>query len=596
MLKSRFCGDLRDTDAGSEVELAGWVQRRRDHGGLIFVDLRDSQGFVQTVFNPEWSQAAHAVADQMRGEYVVWLRGTVVRRPPETVNPRMPTGEIEVHATDARILNAAQTPPFYISDDADIEEPLRLRYRYLDLRRPSMRENLVFRHRMIKYIRDFLDDRGFVEVETPILLASTPEGARDYLVPSRVHPGAFYALPQSPQQLKQLLMVAGMERYFQIARCFRDEDLRADRQPEFTQLDLEMSFVDENDILGLMEALYTGLTATLRPELHVNTPFPRLTYAESMQRFGSDKPDLRFGMELFSLDDIVASSEFAVFRSALESGGRVRGLCLTGGALMSRRQIDELTELARSRGARGLVSIGLRPEARLDALTEEDVRSPAARYLALDELRGIVQRAGAAPGDLMLIVADREAVTATVLDVLRRELAERGGLANPSELAFCFITEFPLFEWSEADGRWYSVNHPFTAPRDEDIPLLDTAPGQARAKAYDVACNGWEVGGGSIRIHDSAMQSRIFDLLGIGPEEQQQRFGHMLEAFRFGAPPHGGIALGIDRNVALLLGKSDIREVIAFPKTKSATDLMTGAPSPVPPEQLRELHIAVTAD
>jgi len=596
MLKSHYCGDLRAGDVGTVVELAGWVQRRRDHGGLIFVDLRDSRGVVQVVFNPEWSRDAHVIADQMRGEFVVWLRGEVVSRSAETVNPRMDTGEIEVHATEARVLNASLTPPFYISDDANVEELLRLRYRYLDLRRPSMQHHLLFRHRVVKYIRDFLSARDFVEIETPILLASTPEGARDYLVPSRVHPGSFYALPQSPQQLKQLLMVAGMERYFQIARCFRDEDLRADRQPEFTQLDLEMSFVQQDDILNLIEALYAGLTAELRPELRMLQPFPRLTYAESLRRFGTDKPDLRYGMELFTLDDIVALSEFAVFRRAIEAGGQVRGLCYSGGSETSRRQIDELTELARSRGAGGLVTIALRREARLDALTEEDFRSPALRYLSLAELRGIVERSGAAPGDLLLVVADRAPQVNAVLDVLRRELAQRAGLIDDKMLAYCFILDFPLFEWNEGEQRWDSSHHPFTAPHEDDAALLDTRPGDVRSQAYDLACNGWELGSGSIRIHERAMQARIFALLGIPPDEQQQRFGHMLEAFQYGAPPHGGIAPGIDRTVAILLGESDIREVIAFPKTKSATDVMTGAPSPVPPKQLRELHISVTSD
>jgi aspartyl-tRNA synthetase len=596
MLKSHYCGDLRAGDAGSTVELAGWVQRRRDHGGLIFVDLRDSRGTVQTVFNPEWSSSAHEVADQMRGEFVVWLRGTVVQRSPDAVNPRMDTGEIEVHAVEARVLNPSLTPPFYISDDADVEELLRLRYRYLDLRRPIMHHHLAFRHRVVKYIRDFLSERNFIEIETPILLASTPEGARDYLVPSRVHPGSFYALPQSPQQLKQLLMVAGMERYFQIARCFRDEDLRADRQPEFTQLDLEMSFVEQDDILDLIEALYAGLTAELRPDARMLQPFPRLTYAQSLRRFGTDKPDLRFGMELFTLDDLLPSCEFVVFRRALETGGQVRGLCYTGGSETSRRQIDELTDLAKSRGAAGLVTIALNRDARLDSLSETDFRSPALRHLSLPELRGIVERSGAAPGDLLLIVADRPAVTNAVLDVLRRELAQRAGLIDDHMLAYCFILDFPLFDWNEGEQRWDSSHHPFTAPHEDDVALLDSNPGDVRSQAYDLACNGWELGSGSIRIHERAMQARIFALLGIPPDEQQQRFGHMLDAFQYGAPPHGGIAPGIDRTVAILLGESDIREVIAFPKTKSATDVMTGAPSPVPPKQLRELHINLAPD
>ena len=596
MLKSVYCGELGIDEVGKVVDLAGWVQRRRDHGGLIFVDLRDSTGVVQTVFNTAWSAEAHTSADQMRGEYVVWLRGTVEKRSPETVNPRMATGEIEVHVTEARILNAARTPPFYISDDADIEELLRLRYRYLDLRRPSMHHNLVVRHRVVKFIRDFLSDRGFTEVETPILLASTPEGARDYLVPSRVNPGRFYALPQSPQQLKQLLMVAGFERYFQIARCFRDEDLRADRQPEFTQLDLEMSFVDQEDILALVEELYTGLAAEIRPDLRRLSPFPCLTYAEATRRFGTDKPDLRFGMELFSLDDLVAGSEFAVFRGALESGGQVKGICLPGGGSMSRKQIDDLTEMAKLRGAKGLITIAIQPDANLDALTAESVRSPAARYLKDEELRGIVLRAGAAPGDLILIVADKPKVVNPVLDLLRRELGQRFNLIEAGLLAFCFVVDFPLFEWNEEEGRWDSSHHPFTAPRDEDMPLLDTAPGEVRSKAYDLVCNGWELGSGSIRIHERAMQARIFALLGISPDEQQARFGHILEAFEYGAPPHGGVAPGIDRTVALLLGKSDIREVIAFPKTKSATDPMTGAPSTVSPQQLHELSIKVVTE
>jgi aspartyl-tRNA synthetase len=596
VLKTRYCGELRREDVGSSVELAGWVQRRRDHGGLIFVDLRDSTGLVQVVFNPDWSPAAHAIAGEMRGEFVVWVRGSVVARSPETVNPRLPTGEVEIHAVEARILNAAHTPPFYISDDVDIEELLRLRYRYLDLRRPSMHENLVLRHRVVQYIRRFLDGRGFIEVETPILLASTPEGARDYLVPSRVNPGTFYALPQSPQQLKQLLMVAGVERYFQIARCFRDEDLRADRQPEFTQLDLEMSFVDEDDILALTEALYSGLAAEIRPDRRRTSPFPRLTYAESMRRFGTDKPDLRFGMELFSLDDLVSNSEFAVFRSALQAGGQVRGICLPGGAGLSRKQIDDLTEMARGRGARGLVSIAILPEADLNSLSAEQVRSPAARYLSAEELRAIAARAGAAAGDLILIVADQPAVANAVLDLLRRELGRRFELIDDGLFAFCFVVDFPLFEWNEGEGRWDSSHHPFTAAKDDDLPLLETSPGEVRSKAYDLVCNGWELGSGSIRIHDRAMQSRIFALLGITPDDQQLRFGHMLEAFEYGAPPHGGIAPGIDRTVALLLGKSDIREVIAFPKTKSATDPMTGAPSVVAPQQLRELHIAIVPE
>ncbi|HZU77310.1 MAG TPA: aspartate--tRNA ligase, partial [Dehalococcoidia bacterium] len=493
----------------------------------------------------------------------------------------------------AAILNPSKTPPFYINEDAEISEQLRLKYRYLDLRRPLMHERLVMRHRVVKFIRDYMTERGFIEVETPVLMKSTPEGARDYLVPSRVHPGEFYALPQSPQQLKQLLMVAGVERYFQIARCFRDEDLRGDRQPEFTQLDLEMSFVEEADIYELIETMFLRMTAALTPEFTVPAPFPRITYAEALRRFGSDKPDLRYGLELFDVSDVVANSEFGVFRSAVASGGRVRGIVAPGCAGYSRRQTDELTELAKSRGAKGLVTMALQGEGSVDRLTMEDVRSPASRFLDIDAVRGIAHAGNAQRGDLILLVADRPPVVNAALDLLRRTLAAQLDLADPDVLACAFITEFPLLEWNETEGRWDSAHHPFTAPLPEDLHLLESDPGEVRSRAYDFVCNGWEMASGSIRIHDQAMQRAIFDLLRISPEEQEARFGHMLEAFQYGAPPHGGIAPGIDRLVALLLRQSDIREVIAFPKTKSASDPMTGAPSPVDERQLRELHIAV---
>ncbi|MGH2599806.1 MAG: aspartate--tRNA ligase, partial [Dehalococcoidia bacterium] len=499
---------------------------------------------------------------------------------------------IEVQARTVDVLNAAKTPPFPIGDESDPGELTRLRYRYLDLRRPEMSERIRLRHRVVNHIRTFLNERDFIEVETPILLKSTPEGARDYLVPSRVHPGKFYALPQSPQQLKQLLMVAGVERYFQIARCFRDEDLRADRQPEFTQLDLEMSFVEEADILDLMEELYRGLTRTMRPDVAIPDPFPRITYEEAMRRFGSDKPDLRYGMELFEISDLVRDSEFGVFRGAVESGGHVRGIAVPGSAEMTRRQIDELTEIARARGAKGLVTVGLLGDPAV--ITPDQVRSPVARFLSSELICTIAERFGARQGDMLLLVADSYAVGSVVLDTLRREMAGRLELAQPDTFAYLFVTDFPLFEWNADQDRWDSSHHPFTAPKDEDVALLDSEPGRVRSKAYDLVCNGWELGSGSIRIHERAVQSRIFDLLAISPEEQQERFGHMLDAFEFGAPPHGGVAPGIDRTVALLAGVGDIREVIAFPKTKTAADPMTGAPSSVDERQLGDLHIAVT--
>jgi aspartyl-tRNA synthetase len=590
VLKTRYCGELRADDAGTTVTLAGWVHRRRDHGGLTFLDLRDSTGIVQVVLNPADAPAAHQAAEAMRAEFVVRITGAVVMRAANAVNPRLPTGEIEVQAREARVLNPARTPPFPINEEEEPGELTRLRYRYLDLRRPDMAARLRLRHRAVNFIRSFLNERGFIEVETPILLKSTPEGARDYLVPSRVQPGRFYALPQSPQQLKQLLMVAGVERYFQIARCFRDEDLRADRQPEFTQLDLEMSFVEEKDILDLMEDLFTGMTRELRPDAALPVPFPRITYAEAMRRFGSDKPDIRYGMELFDISDLVADSEFGVFRGAVESGGLVRGLAVPGGAEFTRRQIDELTEVAKSRGAKGLVTVGLQGEPA--TLTPEQVRSPIARFLSPDLLQEMASRAGARQGDLILLVADAEAIVNPALDTLRREVAARMNLADPNTFAYLFVTDFPLVEWNESEGRWDSSHHPFTAPKAEDIALLDSDPGRVRSQAYDLVCNGWELGSGSIRIHQRDVQARIFSLLNIPPEEQQERFGHMLDAFEYGAPPHGGVAPGIDRTVAILAGVPDIREVIAFPKTKTASDPMTGAPSPVDERQLRDLHIA----
>ena len=592
-LKSHSCGELRAEHDGQEVTLAGWVHRRRDHGSLIFIDLRDHDGIVQVVFNPKQAEEAHRVASEVRNEYVMQVQGRVAPRPPGTENRNMATGEIEVHAQGATLLSPSKTPPFYINEETEVEDLLRLRYRYLDLRRERMHRNIVFRHKVVQFIRNFLNERGFVEVETPILIKSTPEGARDYLVPSRVNPGRFYALPQSPQQLKQLLMVAGFERYFQIAHCFRDEDLRADRQPEFTQLDIEISFIDEEDMLNLMEDLHTAMAETLRPDMRLFKPFPRLTYAEALRRFGTDKPDLRYGMELVDVSDLLAESEFSVFRETLVAGGVVRGICAPGGAVLSRRQVDELTAFVKTVGGKGLISIGLTGEGPVEELTTDEFHSPMHRYLSLEEVRAIAARVGASRDDLIIMVADQEEQASQALDGLRREMARRLNLVDEGLLAFCFITDFPLVEWNEAEERWDAVHHPFTSPKEEDLPLMDSDPGHVRARAYDLVCNGWEIAGGSIRIHRRDVQEKMFSLLRIAPAEAQDRFGHMLEAFEYGAPPHGGIATGLDRTVMLLAGERDIREVIAFPKTKTASDPLFGAPSTVSDAQLKELHIAL---
>ena len=593
MLKTHSCGELNKNHVGARVTLAGWVDRRRDHGGLIFIDLRDGQGIVQVVFNPEVSKPCHDIASEMRNEYVVRVSGEVAPRPPGTENPKLPTGDIEVIAHNTDILNPSKTPPFYINEDTEVEESLRLRYRYLDLRRERMKENLILRHKVVKFMRDFLDARGFIEVETPILIKSTPEGARDYLVPSRLYPGKFYALPQSPQQLKQLLMVAGVERYFQIARCFRDEDTRADRQPEFTQLDLEMSFVEEEDILSLLEELLTSMVETIKPEMRLMKPFPRLTYAEAMERYGTDKPDLRFGMEIGDLSDIVAQSNFSIFRSAIAGGGKVKGICAPCCATYTRSQLDELNKMVRGLGAEGLVTMALGGgTGSLNDLTGEMVKSVVTKFLTLDQVKEIAGRLGAGMGDLLLIIAGKKTrLVNTALSELRREMGHRLKLAEPDLLAFTFIVDYPLLQWNEETKQWESMHHPFTAPKDEDVPLLDSAPEKVRAKHYDIVCNGYELSSGSLRIYTSHLQRRIFKLLGYSDEEVEERFGHFLEAFDYGAPPHGGIAPGIDRIVMLLAGEETIREVIAFPKSQTAADLTFDAPSPVTDEQLAELHL-----
>lgn len=579
--RTKKCGELTAENIGEEVRLNGWVQKRRDHGGVIFIDLRDRWGVVQVVVDPGSAPAAHGAAEAVRSEYVLSVQGKVRPRPEGTENPNLGTGQIEISADHIYVLNSSKTPPFPISDEVDVDELVRLKYRYLDLRRPAMQDKLVLRHKMIKLMRDFLDARDFVEVETPILIKSTPEGARDYLVPSRLYPGSFYALPQSPQQLKQLLMVAGMERYFQIAKCFRDEDPRADRQPEFTQLDLEMSFAKQDDILGLIEALMIEIVETLSDKRIVK-PFPRLTYAEAMDRFGTDKPDLRFGLELVKFDDVVADSQYMVFRNALDKGGEVKGVLAPGCASYSRKDIDDITALARTFGAKGLLTIQVTPEG---------IRSPSAKYLTEQEMSSIVERGGAKVGDMIMIVADEPSVVAKALGGLRLEMGTRLNLRDPDMLYFLWVVDFPMFEWDEKANRWDSAHHPFTSPHDDDIPLLDSDPGRARSNAYDLVCSGAEVASGSIRIHQREVQEKVFKLLNIPEEEQAARFGHLLEAFEFGAPPHGGIAPGIDRLVMLMLGEENIREVIAFPKTATAYDPMTEAPSPVTEEQLNELHI-----
>ncbi|MDA0769820.1 MAG: aspartate--tRNA ligase [SAR202 cluster bacterium Casp-Chloro-G4] len=596
MLKTISCGDVRAEHIGKTVTLAGWVNRRRDHGSLIFIDLRDREGLVQVVFNPENAPEAHGIAEQLRSEWVVQVIGEVTKRPEGSENPNLPTGQIEVAINQITVLNESKTPPFYINEESEVDEFIRLKYRYMDLRRPAMRDMIIMRHKVVKFIRDFLDERGFLEIETPILIKSTPEGARDYLVPSRLYPGRFYALPQSPQQLKQLLMAAGVERYFQIARCFRDEDPRADRQPEHTQLDLEMSFVEEDDVLNLIEELYTKLIEALFPEKWLVKPFPRLTYEESMALYGTDKPDMRFDLDMADLSDVGTQTEFRVFTSVVESGGIVKGFNAPGCATYSRRQTDELIDFVKARGAQGLVTISLTGEGDLDDLTEEQIRSGASRFLTVEQVKEMARRVEAQPGDMMLIVAGPAKSTNLALSLLRHEMGQRLGLADPNQVALAFVTDFPLFEYNDDDGTWDAMHHAFSMPKEGHEQFLETDPGRVLGKLYDLVANGSELASGSIRIHKRELQERVFKVLGYSKEQVAERFDQLLTAFEYGTPPHGGIAPGIDRLLMVLMGKDNIRDVIAFPKTQSGFDPLFEAPNVVEQSQLEDLHIQITAN
>ena len=594
MLKNISCGSLRSEDIGKYVTLAGWVHRRRDHGNLIFIDLRDREGLVQVVFNPELEEKSHNIAQQLRNEWVIQVSGEVSARPEGTVNSDMKSGEVEVYASELTVLNQSLTPPFYVNEDVSVDENIRLKYRYVDLRRESMKDALIARHKVVKYIRDFLDSQEFLEIETPILIKSTPEGARDHIVPSRLYPGNFYALPQSPQQLKQLLMVAGFEKYFQIARCFRDEDSRADRQPEFTQLDLEMSFVSQEDVLSLTEDLFSGLLESLFPKKKFVKPFPRLSYDQSMSDYGTDKPDLRFGMKMSDLSEAALKTGFNVFHNVIDSEGIVKGFAAPGCGDFTRGQIDDLTNFVKERGASGLIAIGINGVGdSLETVDMEKVRSNITRFLTPENVKDFAVSTGANDGDLVLIVAGDPKSTNAALSSLRHEMGLRLGLADADTMHFAFITDFPLFEWSPEEKRWDASHHAFCMPKAGYEKFLKDDPGKVIAQSYDLVCNGLEMASGSIRIHDRKMQEDVFAVLGYTKDEVSERFAQILDAFEYGAPPHGGIGPGIDRLIMVLMGKESIRDVIAFPKTQSQMDPLFGAPSMVEEGQLEELHLEV---